>query len=247
MHMPLMAAAAYQPIIDHLAEQRIIYEWGPGGVGDYLIHYGAGCLFEQIGTRIVTDWSQADWYVWGGGGNLGSLWPEPQARRQRGLKQAQEWHLPCLIMPQSLTVATEREAFPPGTIVLAREAESQALLPGSLLVPDTALAIDHLPDYLDDWSTETGYFFRTDRERNPRASTEGFASVDPQDVCHNDMHALLRLIAPYGNIVTDRLHTAIAGLLLDRYVTLLPNSYHKNRSMYDTWLRNLGCRWRNFP
>jgi exopolysaccharide biosynthesis predicted pyruvyltransferase EpsI len=33
----------------------------------------------------------------------------------------------------------------------------------------------------------------------------------------------------------------VAGLLLDRKVILLPNSYHKNTSMYETWLADLGC------
>jgi hypothetical protein len=28
---------------------------------------------------------------------------------------------------------------------------------------------------------------------------------------------------------------------------LLPNSYHKNRSMYETWLRDLGCMFAPEP
>jgi hypothetical protein len=47
----------------------------------------------------------------------------------------------------------------------------------------------------------------------------------------------------FEHIVTDRLHFAIAGLMTGRDVSLLPNGYHKNRSMYETWLEDLGCHW----
>jgi exopolysaccharide biosynthesis predicted pyruvyltransferase EpsI len=53
--------------------------------------------------------------------------------------------------------------------------------------------------------------------------------------------AYLRLASRYEVIMTDRLHFAVAGILLDRKVVLLPNSYHKNASMYETWLSDLGC------
>lgn len=43
--------------------------------------------------------------------------------------------------------------------------------------------------------------------------------------------------------MTDRLHFAIAGLHAGRDVTLLANDYHKNKSMHETWLADLGCRF----
>jgi exopolysaccharide biosynthesis predicted pyruvyltransferase EpsI len=51
------------------------------------------------------------------------------------------------------------------------------------------------------------------------------------------------LATQYKRIITDRLHFAISGLILGRETTILPNSYHKNRSMYETWLRDLGCNF----
>jgi hypothetical protein len=30
-------------------------------------------------------------------------------------------------------------------------------------------------------------------------------------------------------------------------VTLLPVAYHKNRAMYDEWLKPLGCKWADHP
>jgi exopolysaccharide biosynthesis predicted pyruvyltransferase EpsI len=53
----------------------------------------------------------------------------------------------------------------------------------------------------------------------------------------------MALAARYRRIITDRLHCAIAGLHAGREVTLLPNNTHKNRSMHETWLADLGCRF----
>jgi exopolysaccharide biosynthesis predicted pyruvyltransferase EpsI len=55
---------------------------------------------------------------------------------------------------------------------------------------------------------------------------------DP-DVARLASEMFVTLIARYESIITDRLHVAIAGYLLGREVTLLPNSYFKNRAVYD--------------
>lgn len=41
-------------------------------------------------------------------------------------------------------------------------------------------------------------------------------------------------------IITDRLHAALMGWMLGREVVMLPNSYHKNRSFFDTWFADIG-------
>ena len=55
--------------------------------------------------------------------------------------------------------------------------------------------------------------------------------------------AVWPLAADHRRIVTDRLHFAVAGLHAGRDVTLVANAYHKNRSMHETWLAGLGCRF----
>jgi exopolysaccharide biosynthesis predicted pyruvyltransferase EpsI len=57
----------------------------------------------------------------------------------------------------------------------------------------------------------------------------------------------LELAARHSRIITDRLHFAISGLIVGREVALLGNSYHKNRSIYETWLKPLGCRFAASP
>ena len=47
----------------------------------------------------------------------------------------------------------------------------------------------------------------------------------------------MALAGRHRRVVTNRLHFAIAALLQGRSAALTANGYHKNRSMFDTWLR----------
>jgi len=46
-----------------------------------------------------------------------------------------------------------------------------------------------------------------------------------------------------SEVVTNRLHSAILASILGRKVKLLPNSYHKNRSVWEYSLRSRGVKW----
>lgn len=48
----------------------------------------------------------------------------------------------------------------------------------------------------------------------------------------------VKLLNTHTQIYTTRLHAAILGILLSRDVIFLDNSYGKNSSFYDTWLRD---------
>ncbi|MEZ6066062.1 MAG: hypothetical protein R3B90_10215 [Planctomycetaceae bacterium] len=61
------------------------------------------------------------------------------------------------------------------------------------------------------------------------------------------MDEYLRLAGRYAQIITDRLHFAVCGLLCSRRVILCPNAYHKNLGMWETWLHRLGCEWAETP
>lgn len=53
----------------------------------------------------------------------------------------------------------------------------------------------------------------------------------------------LRIHAQATSITSNRLHSAILGSLLGKPVTLLPGSYHKNRSVWEHSLRQRGVNW----
>src|SRR5262245_16975852 len=61
---------------------------------------------------------------------------------------------------------------------------------------------------------------------------------DDPVVAHHATQILLKIVADYEMIVTDRLHVAIAGALQGRQVKMLPNGYHKNRSVFELSMRH---------
>lgn len=53
----------------------------------------------------------------------------------------------------------------------------------------------------------------------------------------------LRIHSYAHRIVSNRLHSAILGALLEKPVTLLPGSYHKNHSLWEYSLKKYGVKW----
>jgi exopolysaccharide biosynthesis predicted pyruvyltransferase EpsI len=183
---------------------------------------------------MLADPPSADLFVFGGGGSMGSLWPHPLAVRRELYALAAEHGRPVLILPQSF--AGEEECLPPGAQVFLRDHLSRRYCDGPV-VPDLALLLDIDPaDYPPPHSAD-GLFLRADREAGPESG-----GADPIHNCHST-DAYFRLAAGYAHIITNRLHFAICGLHLGRRVTLLPNSYHKNRGVYESWLEAVGCEW----
>ena len=108
---------------------------------------------------------------------------------------------------------------------------------GGRVGPDLALGLNYATPTAA--VRDLGVFIRSDQERIVRRP---WLSRDPAKICRTP-EQYLELAASYKHIVTDRLHFAISSLIVSRKTTLLPNSYHKNHSMYETWLQGLGCRF----
>jgi exopolysaccharide biosynthesis predicted pyruvyltransferase EpsI len=170
-----------------------------------------------------------DVLVFGGGGNMGTRYTGNHALRSHALATG----LPLVILPQSFTTPEDR----PFHRVYVRERGSLALRPDGILAPDLALGLE--------WpeaprpTHEVGVYLRRDQERGGR---KPLLVRDPVRLAHTPA-AYLAFAARHRRIVTDRLHFAVAGLHAGREVTLVANDYHKNRSMHETWLANLGCRF----
>ena len=49
----------------------------------------------------------------------------------------------------------------------------------------------------------------------------------------------VKFISPYYYVETTRLHGCILSILLNKQVTLVNNSYGKNKNFYDSWLSDL--------
>jgi exopolysaccharide biosynthesis predicted pyruvyltransferase EpsI len=236
-----------------------------GNVGDTLQERAAFLLFREAGLNVrwvgpvvsgrePWDWQKSDG-LWNGrlpfevdelllfgGGNMGLKGGSYAIRRKAAVHG-----LPMTILPNSWRAP---EMLAGRVRYCAREAESARLYcPAAELNPDMALSYD-FPDALRRTKPRErlGVFLRDDREalfagqHVPGDRGPAFKLVGKRNVAQ-----YLRLAAEHETIVTDTLHFAIAGLAAGRRVYLLPGGYHKNRSMYETWLAALGCQWAETP
>ncbi len=233
--MRLLDLDTFADVFHPLEGKRIGFVRPLGNVGDALIEQATFQLFEAFGITWRTIDPDApgqpdvDELVFGGGGNMGRRYLNNWLLRGRALALG----LPMTILPQTFASPEER----PYRRVHVRERASLAYCRTAILAPDLALGLDGPAPKAP--SRRVGVFLRRDRERTHRLR---WFRRDPVKLCQTPQE-YLDLAADYERIVTDRLHFAIAGLLCGREVTLLPNDYHKNRSMHETWLKALGCRF----
>lgn len=232
----LLGPAAFAPVMEPLLGKTIGYVRPEGNVGDRLIEVAMIQLFAEFGVRwrrwrpdVPGDAEGLEMLVFGGGGNMGSRYARNHALRTTAL----ETGLPVVVLPQSFTGPEDR----PYTKVFVRERASLELRPDATLAPDLALGLQTVELPPARW--DLGVFLRRDQERTGRKS---LVPRDPVRWYRDPMEYIL-LASRYRQLVTDRLHLAVAGLHAGRDVTLLANDYHKNRSMHETWLAALGCKF----
>ena len=172
-----------------------------------------------------------------GGGNMGGLYPGCRKIRRLACQK----NIPVIVLPQTFTDAEENtNQF---TQVWVREKNSLAICPGAKLAPDMAMSLS-LDSRRSEARWRIGMYLREDKEG---LFSDFSASFGDPVLLSSNLADYLELIVPYQHIVTDRLHFAIAALLMERRVTLLPNSYFKNRAMWETWLVKQNCLWADHP
>lgn len=92
-----------------------------------------------------------------------------------------------------------------------------------------------------------GLFFRTDAERSRTEVLPGNVDVSARGYQMSPLGPLFDTVGAAEVILTDRLHVAIAATLMGRRVSLFPNSYYKNRAVYEYSLRHFSnvqwCEW----
>ncbi|NUQ61887.1 MAG: polysaccharide pyruvyl transferase family protein [Pirellulales bacterium] len=238
--MRLLSMDRFALIFDGLREKRVGVVDGFGNPGDRLLDAAARQLLDAFGIRHVTvnpfadapGTYPADVLLLAGGGSMGGP-RQCVLIRQRALEHG----LPCIVLPQSFHAPEECAAYEK---VYVRERASLNLWPPGILGPDLALGYDFpampAPRF------DRGVFLRADGH----AMFADRGAVDPAAFCYTPQD-YFAFVAAYRHIVTDRLHLAIVALGLGRKATLLPVAYHKNRSMWETWLKDLGCTWSDRP
>jgi len=227
----LLAAVSFAPVFEPLLGRRVGYVPTVGGAGDLLVEMAALQLFAYFGidyhVETLAGECEADVLVLAGGspGPLG-----PPALEDRLAEVAAT--IPVVLLPRSL-------AGPAGIRLRrchVRERASLAWEPAGIVMPDTVLGLDVAAPRAA--AEDTGVWLRCDEE----GLFAGHGVGDPDLVCGTAIE-YLALAARYRVIVTDRPEFAMAALAQGREATLLPGVSPVNRSLHETWLADLGCRW----
>jgi exopolysaccharide biosynthesis predicted pyruvyltransferase EpsI len=230
---PLVPDEKYAEVLDALRGRKWCIYRPRGNAGDCMIAEGTHQLCQRHGITLCGAAECNGWII-SGGGYLTGLWGE-EPKVAKIISKALAQKFPVVILPHTLL-------HPPIILqkakVFVREKASQDQCPGSVLGPDMSFAVA-VSLKLEDPTRGEGVFLRDDQE-----SIMPPPHNDPMGVTDWDWQEYIQLAARHQSIVTDRLHFAIASLYAGRETTLLPNSFHKNRSMWETWLKDLGCKWK---
>lgn len=233
----LLPRTAWDHVFAPLSGRRVGYVPTSGGEGDRLIEVATFRLLAHFGVRwTVGADPTADAILVAGGGSMGAPhYGECAAARARALAAGP----PVWVLPSSWFAPDPDHAR--FAKLFARDPVSQSHAPGSILAHDLALSLDASDSGAPKFGR--GVFLRR--------GIEGlFAGTpcdgDPLELCTVSC-GYLTLAADYAEVVTDRRHFAIAGLVAGRKVTLLPNHNHYNRALWEYSLRALGCSWADAP
>lgn len=239
--MRLLDLSHFTEVFGGYSTQRLGLVDGDGNTGDRLLYTATRQIMLEFGLRWQTinplagdDVSDLDELLLFAGGSMGG-WRPAQLIREAAIKTG----LPCIVLPQSWLMPELR----PFKREFVRERSSMQFAPQAELAPDLALGFD-FPKMRRPIKGLGLFIRRTDPSLFNAAHYP--KSIDPAQWTYSATD-YIDFVSDYDPIITDRLHVAIVGLGLGRQVTLLPSHYHKNRSMWETWLEALGCRWADSP
>ena len=218
---PILEPAAYAHGFTRRQGAKAREFWGPGNVGDLLIRRGAEQLYAAYGITLCGKDEKPDVVFYGGGGNMGPLYPGTRLTRLDARAVATALGVPLIMLPQSWTGPEDLEAGQ----FFARENRSLEYCPRAVLAPDLGLAYApaievHEPQH------DVGWFMRDDCERHQPAVATNCG--DPAALA-TTAEDYLRIASRYRVIHTDRLHFAIAAMLAGRQAHLYANSTSKTK------------------
>lgn len=251
--------------LNALTEQELYFIPPPGNAGDAVIALGTYQLFARLG---ITPWSvnfedqpymEGKTILFGGSGNL----VEGKYRELHdAILKYLQWGNRCVLLPQTIFGYEDLVKYTQSgqLTIFCREETSYKLcaiangLDTSNLFLDEDMAFQIDPEFIRPFAEKKGtgcaYCFRTDAESShqiPLTNSNRDISLSwngslwhDWDMTHSVVVSLLTYLSRFETIRTDRLHIAILGSLLGKRVFMYPNSYYKNRAVYELSLANRG-------
>jgi exopolysaccharide biosynthesis predicted pyruvyltransferase EpsI len=242
----LLGYEKFDIIFNEIIGKKVYFVSNLGWTGDCLIDDAARQLFKHYEIK-ETSIEEADYFIESGGGNLGNGYYETYLKRKKILDIAMQQNKKVIILPKSFYGNIQEI---PNCIykLYAREKITKVLIKQSILAPDLALGYKYKGEITKPIN-RLGLFIRDDENLFNGKKYENNLG-DPRRIIEENklnFNHLFKLAMDYEIICTDRLHFAIASMIIGRKVILMPNSYFKNYGMWLTWLRELGCEWIHSP
>ncbi len=211
---------------------KVYYLPNSGNWGNALTRYGALKFLYSIGIEYeeLTSYHDAtklpkseSILIYGGGDG----WSKFFNHSSRILNTIHSNFRAIIVLPSTYE---EPHSFA-NTIFFSRDFHGSKInMPDAPFCHDMAFYIDRIPSVK---KSTTGYFFRTDSESSGKLEIPAENSDLSLKGSHlSPVYPFIDFISQYSTIHTDRLHVAIAGLLLGQEVHLYSNSYFKNKSVY---------------
>jgi|GEM_PF-2574390 len=231
----LVSENAFAEIFEPYRGGVVLFVDLPGNAGDGMITVAQRQLAAHYGIREAMQGETPTVIMYCGGGNIG-LYGAAKLYQQKAVELARQFDVPLISLPQTWG---ENGTFEGADKIYVRDMKSLEIAKGSTLMPDMAMCLTIHPSLNRPPLFNEGWFFREDAEKT---------MIPTDNICDPALWAgtwgnYILLASQYKVIRTNRLHFAIAGLLLGRDVVLYDNVYYKNRSMWLTWLRKTGCRY----
>lgn len=222
-----------------LAGRTIYYMPNSGNWGDRLIHEGNLQFFKEEGVDWIgvpflqCELPKNSVFVYGGGGGWCKHWNHGSCILEKILGAGQVEKI--IVMPSTYALTPPQHE---SVTYFARDLrQSLHHNPGAVPCPDMAVLLS--PPVTPPPHIPLGNFFRTDAESaNPVPLPENNFDISALHSHLTPSNDLFQLIADYRRIRTDRLHLALAGLILGREVELHCNSYPKIQDFHASWLED---------
>ena len=246
-----------EEFLQEYKNREIIYVPNPGNAGDLMIAHGTFQVFNSMGLNWGIS-KQGKWIgkllFYSGGGNLVGMYG---SCRDFLIKNKDKNEI--VVLPH--TVANEDpliKSLGENIKIICREETSYKYVrklmkykENVLLLDDMALHIKGIEKYKSREGKGVLNCFRTDKEApdikipadNVDVSRKGLhragrgARYDVGEVERISL-SVFDYLSRFSVINTNRAHMAIGGSLLNREVNMFPNSYYKNRAIYDYSLKD---------
>ena len=234
-----------------LQGQKIKYVPNGGNAGDDLIAYATLQIFRELKLdfEMCVPWDQfnGDLLIYGGGGSLIHNYTFSREFLERNYK-----HNKIIVLPHTVNCHHDvLNKLPANTTIITREETSYNYVKKHMNHPENVFISDDMAFHtkgVELYKEEKGIgecnAFRLDSERtnikvpenNKDVSTDFMCCVkwmSPEQRIDVSSDNLFSYLCKFNEINTNRLHISIAGALLGKKVNFYPNSYYKNKAVFD--------------